>query len=180
MKLWTTLVALCVALASCESPRAREPQPKAVIEAGPAPRENAPRASEPRATRGSDAARPKPKAPPPAWLGARETKSGAGAYLVRWRTEPDEIPMNDEFKLRAWVFAADAPDTVLRDVELVIDAAMPEHGHGMARAPKIAKLEDGSIEASGMLFHMPGRWELYFDVSKAELTERAQVRIDLE
>lgn len=184
MKLSLFLAACGVVLLSCGAPRERETRLKDVIEAGPAPREDAPRADEPQADHGSEAARPTPqeapKAPPPAWLGARETKSGAGAYLVRWRTQPAEIPMNDEFSLRAWVFAADAPDAVLRDVELVIDAAMPDHGHGMARAPKFVKHDDGSIEARGMLFHMPGRWELYFDVSKDELTERAQVHVELE
>ncbi|MCK6448444.1 MAG: hypothetical protein L6Q99_18800 [Planctomycetes bacterium] len=182
MKLSLFLAALGLVLTSCGAPRAQETRLKDVIEAGPAQRENASRAKEPHAQSDSEAPAPKPapQAPPPAWLGARETRSGAGAYLVRWRTEPAEIPMNDEFSLRAWVFAADAPDVVLRDVELVIDAAMPDHGHGMARAPKFVKRDDGSIEAQGMLFHMPGRWELYFDVSKDELTERAQVHVELE
>ena len=31
-----------------------------------------------------------------------------------------------------------------------------------------------------MLLHMPGRWELYFDVGEGALTERAQIEVELE
>lgn len=156
----TKLLLLALAAAGCSSPEPTAHGSKAAIEAGPAPVAAAVKA--------------------PEWQGAREVRGNTGAFLVRWRTTPAEIPMNDEFSLRAWVFAADAPEVLLTDVELVVDAGMPEHRHGMARAPKQTRRGDGSFEASGMLFHMPGRWELYFDVARAELTERAQVRIDLE
>ncbi|MCC6407813.1 MAG: hypothetical protein IT453_11645 [Planctomycetes bacterium] len=157
----TLLAALA---AGCGSPkhaatRGATPDAKAAVEAGPAP--VAPRAA-------------------PDWSGAHEVVGSTGTFLVRWRTTPDAIPMNEEFTLRAWVFAADDREHALTDVELVVDAGMPEHKHGMARAPKQTRRPDGSFDAAGMLFHMPGRWELYFDVVRGELTERAQVRVDLE
>jgi hypothetical protein len=31
-----------------------------------------------------------------------------------------------------------------------------------------------------MLFHMPGHWELYFDISRGGTSERAQFDIDLK
>jgi hypothetical protein len=57
---------------------------------------------------------------------------------------------------------------------------MPEHGHGMNRVPKIEAKEGGRFRAEGLLFHMPGRWELYFDVTRGALTERAQTDVHLE
>ena len=39
---------------------------------------------------------------------------------------------------------------------------------------------DGSFQADGMLFHMPGHWELYFDIWEDVGTERAQCSIDLK
>jgi len=32
----------------------------------------------------------------------------------------------------------------------------------------------------GLRFHMPGRWELYFDVTRDGVLERAQIDLELE
>ncbi|MCE9594197.1 MAG: hypothetical protein K8S98_08385 [Planctomycetes bacterium] len=116
----------------------------------------------------------------PAWRDANEVVGGTGLFVVRYRTAPLTIPMNAEFAIRAWVFAANDREHPLDDVELAVDAAMPEHKHGMARTPRVERRSDGSFGISGMLFHMPGRWELYFDVTREALTERAQTRVELE
>ena len=39
---------------------------------------------------------------------------------------------------------------------------------------------DGHFTVEGMLFHMVGRWELYLDVTRGPLTERAQFEVVLE
>lgn len=119
-----------------------------------------------------------PEAPAP-WLGAREVASNGGTYLVRWRSEPAEIPRGPLFAIEAWVFEARAPDAPLPDVELVVDAAMPEHLHGMNRVPTIARSGAG-FRVEGMKLHMPGNWELYFDVARGPIVERAQERFELE
>lgn len=119
-----------------------------------------------------------PQTPAP-WLGAREVASNGGTYLVRWRSEPGEIPRGPLFAIDAWVFDARAPDAPLADVELVVDAAMPEHLHGMNRVPTIARSGQG-FRVEGMKLHMPGNWELYFDVARGPIVERAQERFELE
>ncbi|MGL5362976.1 MAG: hypothetical protein ACRDBH_08855, partial [Bosea sp. (in: a-proteobacteria)] len=43
---------------------------------------------------------------------------------------------------------------------LVIDARMPAHRHGMNYKPEITSKGPGVYEASGFLFHMPGKWEI--------------------
>jgi hypothetical protein len=105
--------------------------------------------------------------------------SNAGAYRVIYRSSPDPIPRGEEFALEVWVFGAHAADHPLTDVALTVDAGMPEHQHGMNRRPVIRSLDGGKFEVQGLLFHMPGRWELYFDVTRGAVTERAQVSLEL-
>ena len=60
------------------------------------------------------------------------------------------------------------------------DAAMPQHGHGMNVAPTVKQVAPGTYRVDGMLFHMPGYWELYFDLSREGVMERAQGAVTLE
>ncbi len=48
--------------------------------------------------------------------------------------------------------------------ELRVDATMPEHKHGMNYRPSIQTLAPGQYRAEGLMFHMPGRWELVFEL----------------
>lgn len=45
-----------------------------------------------------------------------------------------------------------------------VDAWMPEHRHGMNYRPSVQPRGDGRWRVEGLLFHMPGRWELRLDV----------------
>jgi cytochrome c peroxidase len=47
---------------------------------------------------------------------------------------------------------------------LTVDAQMPEHRHGMNYRPEVNKLGPGRWRAEGLLFHMPGKWQLEFVV----------------
>jgi hypothetical protein len=118
--------------------------------------------------------------PPHPWEGGTSITSADGAWRVVYRLSGDAIPRGKPFTIDAWVFAADAPELPRTDVELTMDAAMPEHGHGMNRVPRIERRRDGRFHAEGMLFHMPGKWELYFDVTRGPVTERAQIDVQLE
>jgi hypothetical protein len=123
---------------------------------------------------------PEPEPPkPPAWDDAATLVSNAGHYVVRYRTEPAPIPWGDPFTLEVWVLDAEGGAPV-GDVALSVDAAMPEHGHGMNRVPKVTRGAEERFDVAGMLLHMPGRWELYFDITRGALTERAQVEVELE
>ena len=106
--------------------------------------------------------------------------SNDGAWRIVYRVAQDEIARGETFSLDVWVFGRDAPETPRTDVQLSVDAAMPEHGHGMNRVPRIVADEDGHFRAEGLLFHMPGKWELYFDVTRGAVTERAQTDVLLE
>jgi len=107
-------------------------------------------------------------------------------YLVAFRTQPPRIAVGKHFSVEFETCAkGDAPAST----GVAVDAFMPEHGHGMnyravvkpvagakpANAPTIAR-----YRAYGLMFHMPGRWDFYFDVRSAGGTERATRSIVLE
>jgi cytochrome c peroxidase len=53
-----------------------------------------------------------------------------------------------------------------------VDAHMPEHRHGMNYAPALKPLGPGRWRAEGLMFHMPGKWELVFEIRAAGKTDR--------
>ena len=114
------------------------------------------------------------------WKAGSEIRSNDGAWKVVYKVDDPGIRRGEPFDLDAWVFVADDASKPRADVSLAVDAAMPQHGHGMNRVPKIEKLPDGGFRAEGLLFHMPGKWELYFDVARGPLVERAQVDVEVE
>jgi hypothetical protein len=63
---------------------------------------------------------------------------------------------------------------------LRVDATMPEHRHGMNYRATVAPQGGGRYVAEGLLFHMPGRWQLLFDVETRGATERLTSDVVLE
>ena len=55
---------------------------------------------------------------------------------------------------------------------LKVDAHMPEHRHGMNYAPGVKALAPGRWRAEGLMLHMPGRWELVFELSSGATRDR--------
>ena len=55
---------------------------------------------------------------------------------------------------------------------LAVDAVMPEHRHGMNYRPEVTARDAGIYRASGLMFHMPGRWDILFDLVTGSGTER--------
>ncbi len=134
---------------------------------------------------------------PPAAECEPRIPSNDGHYALCYTTTPEAIPLNEPFAMEVWVYDGDRPDVLTRTVYLDVDAAMPEHRHGMNRIPRVRALVppsaqvdsshhpygaagDGRFEVSGMLLHMPGRWEIHFDVTRGAITERVQVEVVLE
>ena len=119
---------------------------------------------------------------PPAFEGTlpHTTNSNGGAYQVRYRTIPESIPNNEPFAIEVMVYDAAEEPVPAADVSLRADAAMPQHRHGMIRVPTVESHGGGAFTVTGMIFHMSGDWELYFDITRGAVTERAQLDIDLE
>ena len=94
---------------------------------------------------------------------------------VLFRTVPPTIEIGRHFTVEAVVCSPAPMPTRLR-----VDALMPEHRHGMNNRPTVIKSGDGVYVAEGMLFHMPGRWQLIFDVERDGRVERLSTEMELE
>jgi hypothetical protein len=98
----------------------------------------------------------------------------AGDVTVVFRTVPAAIEVGRHFTVEALVCAT-PPAEALR-----VDAQMPEHRHGMNYRARVAAAGGGRFVAEGLLFHMPGRWQLLFDVDRGGRTQRLADDILLE
>jgi hypothetical protein len=56
---------------------------------------------------------------------------------------------------------------------------MSAHGHGMNRVPLVTRTGPGHFLVEGLFFHMPGVWQLYFDLTRSGQTERAQFELEV-
>jgi hypothetical protein len=94
--------------------------------------------------------------------------------VVLYRTVPPKVEVGRHFAVDAVVCTA-APPSGLR-----VDAQMPEHRHGMNYRARVARQGEGRYRAEGLLFHMPGRWQLVFDVERPRRTERLTADLVVE
>lgn len=79
-----------------------------------------------------------------------------GGVELAWRAEPAPT-VGQPFVMTVQLCPAHA--------QLVkVDATMPEHRHGMNYRPTLHPLGGGRWRVEGLLWHMPGRWELRWDV----------------
>ncbi len=105
-------------------------------------------------------------------LGPWETALSAdGTYSVAWRVVGGAIPKADPFDVEVRILDAGGNPA---DVSCMMDAEMPEHGHGMNVVPVMEPRGRGEFLAKGLLLHMPGRWSIMVDVKNGAITERAQ------
>lgn len=112
--------------------------------------------------------------------GATEVRSNGGAYFVRFETIPSPIPTNELFSMRVQVLDESGHALATEGISLSADAAMPHHHHGMNVRPRVSRNDDGSFLVRGMQLHMPGYWEIYFDITRDGRTERAQYNLTIE
>jgi len=97
--------------------------------------------------------------------------------VIIYRTAPPKIAVGKHFAVEALVCpkGTGGPPTGLR-----VDAAMPEHRHGMNYRARVLPQGEGRYRAEGLLFHMPGRWQFLFDVDRAGGSERLAAEIVVE
>jgi hypothetical protein len=96
---------------------------------------------------------------------------------IAWRAMPAPIAVGKPFAIEFEVCPRGASSPIER---VSIDAWMPEHRHGMNYRPNLTGQAPGVIRADGLVFHMPGHWQLVFEVAIAgrtlRLTEDVTVR----
>ena len=93
-------------------------------------------------------------------------------WTAWWRTEPAPIPVAAHFAIR---FHLCGPPVGRVEVR----GWMPDHRHGMNYRPAVT-LNGLSGRAEGLLFHMPGRWQLILDVRGAAGREKLTAETMLE
>ena len=89
-------------------------------------------------------------------------------YLIAFRPEPMRIEVGEPFSLLFNVCTRSNNPAEL----VAVDAHMPSHRHGMNYSTSIVAGGDGRYRVEGLVFHMPGRWELSIDVRAGEEIER--------
>lgn len=115
-----------------------------------------------------------PSCPAPPGFAARE-RVESREVVVLYRTQP-AIEVGRPFAVEAIVCVQPPAEvTAVR-----VDAHMPEHRHGMNYRASVSARGNGFYVAEGLLFHMPGRWQLLFDVERGGRTERLEAEIELE
>lgn len=101
-------------------------------------------------------------------------------YSISFRPRPATIEPGISFALDVRVVQVSDGEPIDENTRLTVDAAMPEHRHGMNVQPQITRVARGTYEVKGMLMHMPGHWELYFDLADGPVTTRATIPMELE
>lgn len=102
----------------------------------------------------------------------------AETFRVVFTTTPRLIPFNEPFEMLAQLETQDGAP--LDDGRLSVAAAMPENHSSMTTQPRVARQPDGAYHVRGMLLHMPGYWEIDFDLERDGRTERARYGFELE
>ena len=93
-------------------------------------------------------------------------------WTAWWRPEPAPVPISAHFSIH---FHLCGPP-----VERVrVRGWMPDHRHGMNYRPAVT-LDGVSGTAEGLIFHMPGRWQLILDVRGAAGREKLTAEAVLE
>ena len=85
---------------------------------------------------------------------------------IAWRTDPDPLRVDSHFALEIRACAREAITAI------AVDAQMPEHRHGMNYKPTLTRSGAEGWRAEGLLFHMPGKWEITFVVTTAQGAQR--------
>lgn len=101
--------------------------------------------------------------------------SERGLFGVEVEVDGGVIPLNEPFELGVSLRAGDDPTQLLSGRTLLVEGWMPGHGHGMLRQSQVDDLGDGRYRVRGMLFHMPGEWELRIKVIETRLEEDFRV-----
>jgi len=89
------------------------------------------------------------------------------------------IPLNEHFSLEVSIASGNGSD-LDEDIQIVTDANMPAHQHGMLTKPETTKTGADRFRVDGMLFHMSGNWVITVDVSGAIRSGRAAFPVSIE
>jgi hypothetical protein len=103
-----------------------------------------------------------------------------GTYTIRWKPLANgAVPLNEPFDLDVCIEKSLSRQPA-DDVHLTVDAVMPAHHHGMTVDPEIIPKGSAHWLVRGLLLHMPGEWQLTFQLSKGGETEHAEAQLKVD
>ena len=105
---------------------------------------------------------------------ANRAVSDDGVVLL-YRLKSPPLAVAQHFTLQ---FRACRGDRVLAVENFKLDAVMPAHQHGMNYHASVSLQADGLVEARGLLFHMPGHWQVIVDFDHQG--KKQQFRLDYQ
>ena len=94
---------------------------------------------------------------PQGWTGGA-TIAGE-TWTAWWRPHPAAIEVSAQFSIHFHLCGPPAGRVAVR-------GWMPDHRHGMNYRPTVT-LDGSSGTAEGLLFHMPGRWQIVLEIRGA-------------
>jgi hypothetical protein len=96
-------------------------------------------------------------------------------WVVAYAPRSWPVPTGEHFELDLQVCDAAAPVTRVQ-----VDADMPLHKHGMNYLPTVTRKANGVFLATGLMFHMPGKWRFIFDLESGSTRTRLTHEVDVE
>ena len=101
-----------------------------------------------------------------------------GGTAVAYKTNPARIEVGKPFSID--IVACVDGEKRMAPSRIRVDAGMPMHGHGMNYTPSERKIGPGHSSFDGMVFHMPGHWQITFDVYEGDKRQRLTQKISVK
>ena len=104
-------------------------------------------------------------------------KVESARYVLSYRTKPQRVRIGEHFSIDLLVCPKSgqpAPDGVR------VDGFMPDHNHGMNYKSAVKPGVGGRYEVTGLMFHMPGKWDFIFEVRGEGKTDRMTHSVTLQ
>jgi len=108
--------------------------------------------------------------------GWRVAESKEGHFVLAWRPVSGDVPRNREFDMEVLV---QAEGELLEGSQVRVRGWMPDHGHGLNRRPPVSETRPGRYLVEGMVLHMRGHWQVFFDVIHEGVGDTVEFREDL-
>jgi hypothetical protein len=96
---------------------------------------------------------------------------------IAYRWEPERLEVGQFFAAEVIACRAPGPEAVR---EVVLDAQMLAHGHGMNYRPTATQMAPDRFRITGLMLHMAGRWRLTFDLVQGDRRTRLSRDVDLK
>lgn len=96
-----------------------------------------------------------------------ERATDHGVFRIQLKSGLDPIQISKVHKWSVHVSGADG--VPVTGANIALDGGMPEHGHGLPTAPRVASADSpGNYVINGMKFSMTGWWALKLDVNATD------------